>query len=83
MHKKMASILIIDDDAAVRGLFQTVLEGAGHAVSLAGTVTDGYTLLRSSAIGHHRSQYAGWQIGCGSGAGTMVRDVRQHHAVSC
>ena len=46
----MASILVIEDDAAVRGLFQTVLQGDGHIVSLAANATEGYAVLRGSEI---------------------------------
>ena len=46
----MASILVIEDDAAVRGLFQTVLQGDGHTVSLAANATEGYAVLRGSEI---------------------------------
>ena len=46
----MANILVIDEDAAVRGLFQTVLQSAGHAVSLAASAAEGWDVLRRSAI---------------------------------
>ena len=46
----MANILVIDQDAAVRGLFQTVLESAWHAVALAANADEGYEVLRSSRI---------------------------------
>ena len=46
----MATILVIDDDAAVRGLFQTVLQSAGHTVSLAANVAEGIDRLRESII---------------------------------
>ena len=46
----MASILVIDDDAAVRGLFQTVLASAGHNVSLAANAAEGLAVLRSSPV---------------------------------
>jgi CheY-like chemotaxis protein len=46
----MARILVIDDDAAVRGLFQTVLQSAGHTVSLAANGAEGLDVLRGSAI---------------------------------
>ena len=51
-HNKqiMATILVIDDDAAVRGLFQTVLQSAGHTVSLAANVAEGIDRLRESII---------------------------------
>ena len=46
----MATILVIDDDAAVRGLFQTVLQSAGHTVVLAANVAEGIDRLRESII---------------------------------
>jgi two-component system chemotaxis response regulator CheY len=46
----MAKILVIDPEAAVRGLFQTVLQSAGHTVSLAANATEGLKVLRGSAI---------------------------------
>ena len=51
-HNKqiMATILVIDDDAAVRGLFQTVLQSAEHTVSLAANVAEGIDRLRESII---------------------------------
>ena len=51
-HNKqiIATILVIDDDAAVRGLFQTVLQSAGHTVSLAANVAEGIDRLRESII---------------------------------
>jgi two-component system, chemotaxis family, chemotaxis protein CheY len=46
----MATILVIDNDAAVRGLFQTVLQSVGHAVSVAANAAEGLDVLRGSAI---------------------------------
>jgi two-component system chemotaxis response regulator CheY len=46
----MANILVIDEDAAVRGLFQTVLQSSGHAVFLAANAAEGWDVLRGSAI---------------------------------
>ena|SRR5687767_5446644 len=46
----MANILVIDHDPAVGGLFQTVLESEGHAVSLATDAAEGLEVLRASAI---------------------------------
>ena len=44
----MASILVIDDDLAVRGLFEQVLQSDGHTVYLAATAAAAYDVLRCS-----------------------------------
>ncbi len=46
----MATILVIEDDTAVRGLFQAVLQSAGHTVLLAATAVEAGEVLRGSAI---------------------------------
>ena len=46
----MASILVIDDDLAVRGLFEQVLQSDGHTVYLAATAAAAYDVLRCSPI---------------------------------
>ena len=46
----MPSILIIDNDPSVCGLFERVLETAGHSVSVAIEATAGLEMLRGSAI---------------------------------
>jgi len=45
----MATILVIEDDAAVRGLLQAVLQSAGHVV-LAANTAEGVDVLRGSPI---------------------------------
>ena len=69
----MANILVIDQDAAVRGLFQTVLESAGHAVALAANADEGYEVLRSSRI-----EMAIVDINMSNGTGSEVLSVVQH-----
>ena len=69
----MANILVIDQDAAVRGLFQTVLESAGHAVVLAANADEGYEVLRSSRI-----EMAIVDINMSNGTGLEVLSVVQH-----
>lgn len=66
----MANILVIDQDAAVRGLFQTVLESAGHAVALAANADEGYEVLRSSRI-----EMAIVEINMSNGTGLEVLSV--------
>lgn len=46
----MATILVIEDDAAVRGLLQAVLQSAGHSVVLAANAAEGVVVLRGSPI---------------------------------
>ena len=46
----MASILVIDDDLAVRGLFEQVLQSDGHTVYLAATAAAAYDVLRCSPV---------------------------------
>lgn len=46
----MANILVVEDDDAVRGLFETVLQRAGHAVSVAANAAEGLDRLRASTI---------------------------------
>jgi CheY-like chemotaxis protein len=46
----MPHILVIDADPAVGGLFERVLQTAGHSVSLAIDAAAGLDLLRGSAI---------------------------------
>ena len=46
----MASILVIDDDLAVRGLFEQVLQSDGHTVYLAATAAGAYDVLRCSPV---------------------------------
>lgn len=46
----MANILIIEDDAAVRGLLQAVLQSEGHEVCSAATASEGYSVLRQAPI---------------------------------
>ena len=46
----MATILVIEDDTAVRGLLQTVLQSAGHSVVLAANAAEGVVVLRGSPI---------------------------------
>lgn len=69
----MANILVIDQDAAVRGLFQTALESAGHAVALAANADEGYEVLRSSRI-----EMAIVDINMSNGTGLEVLSVVQH-----
>lgn len=69
----MANILVIDQDAAVRGLFQTALESAGHAVALAANADEGYEVLRSSRI-----EMAIVEINMSNGTGLEVLSVVQH-----
>jgi CheY-like chemotaxis protein len=45
----MASILVVDDDAHIRALIQTVLEGTGHDISLAADGTEAINKLRRRA----------------------------------
>src|SRR5688500_9083466 len=44
----MASILLIEGDAAVLGLLEAVLESEGHEVCSAGTVAEGYSVLHQA-----------------------------------
>jgi CheY-like chemotaxis protein len=46
----MATILLIDDEAEVRMLFQIVLEGAGHHVLTAESGPDGLRLLQHKEV---------------------------------
>jgi DNA-binding NtrC family response regulator len=46
----MANILVIDDDAAVRGLFERILQADGHAVYLAANTAAAIDVLHRSAI---------------------------------
>ena len=44
----MATILVIDDTDAVRGLFRTIIERAGHEVIEAGSGHEGIRLFKES-----------------------------------
>ncbi len=46
----MADVLLIDDDASVRGFFRQVLEGAGYGVVEASSARNGLRLLRERPI---------------------------------
>jgi DNA-binding response OmpR family regulator len=46
----MAGILIVEDTAAVRGLFRTILEQAGHTVREASTGSEGIKLFRETSV---------------------------------
>ena len=46
----MPNILVVDDDPAVCGLFERVLQAAGHSVSIAIDAAAGFDVLRYSAI---------------------------------
>jgi CheY-like chemotaxis protein len=46
----MASILIIDDESAIRTLLRAVLEGAGHTVTEASNGREGITLYRQQPV---------------------------------
>lgn len=46
----MADVLLIDDDASVRGLFRQILEGAGYSVVEASSAKYGLRLLRERPI---------------------------------
>lgn len=46
----MAEVLLIDDDASVRGFYREVLEGAGYGVVEASTAKDGFRHLREHPI---------------------------------
>jgi two-component system, cell cycle sensor histidine kinase and response regulator CckA len=42
------TILVVDDEAAIRSLVETILKGAGHTVILASNGLEGISLYRSS-----------------------------------
>ncbi|HXA53218.1 MAG TPA: response regulator [Candidatus Acidoferrum sp.] len=42
------TILVVDDEPAVRSLVEAILKGAGHSVSLASNGLEGVSLYRSS-----------------------------------
>lgn len=46
----MGNILVMNNDPVVCGLFERVLQTAGHSVSLAANAAEGVGLLRRSAI---------------------------------
>lgn len=46
----MAVILVIDDEASVRGFFRQVLEGAGHDVVEASSAREGLRLFRQHSF---------------------------------
>ncbi len=46
----MARILVIDDDASVRGLLESVLQTDGHEVKVAASATEGFAVLREAPI---------------------------------
>lgn len=46
----MADVLLIDDDASVRGLFRQILEGAGYSVVEASSAKYGLRFLRERPI---------------------------------
>jgi CheY-like chemotaxis protein len=46
----MRLILVIDDDAAVRGLLQTILEDAGYEVALAEEGAAGLEIVRTRTV---------------------------------
>ena len=50
MRRPMATILLIDDEAEVRMLFQIVLEGAGYHVLTAESGPDGLRLLQHKEV---------------------------------
>ena len=50
MQRPMATILLIDDEAEVRMLFQIVLEGAGYHVLTAESGPDGLRLLQHKEV---------------------------------
>ena len=59
----MASILVVDDDPAVRMTIKLVLERDGHAVALAANGFAGMKAIEAGDI--HGGQYAG-RVRCGA-----------------
>ncbi len=46
----MARILVIDDDASVRGLLESVLQTDGHEVKVAASAMEGFAVLREAPV---------------------------------
>ena len=50
LGRAVARILVIDDDASVRGLLESVLQTDGHEVKVAASAMEGFAMLREARI---------------------------------